>query len=278
MLSSGRSARVVGLVVVVLACACGPKVHAVTVVPETVSLYAIGAKASVRAKVVDAKGSAIGDVKVEWTSSDPSIATVEDGYVVAHANGQAVVTAVVKGIRGSAKVRVVGPAKLAIEPKTWQGVVGQEQEFLAHVQDPDGFGVPGAVPEWTVSDPHVIQFDHGTALASAPGDTTLTVRVGSLSDQATIHVVAGPPVIEQVVVDPQKATLEPGRSRKLSAYATDERSRRIPDARIEWSSSDDRVALVTSGGEVRALKAGTAKITAKAANRWATCTIVVEKK
>ena len=49
------------------------------------------------------------------------------------------------------------------------------------------------------------------------------------------------------------------------------------DKTVTWTSSDSTVATV-SDGTVKAVKAGTATITAKAGEKTATCTVTVEAK
>lgn len=48
--------------------------------------------------------------------------------------------------------------------------------------------------------------------------------------------------------------------------------------KVKWSSSKKSVATVSSKGKVRALKAGTAKISAKTSTKKLTCTVTVKKR
>ena len=47
---------------------------------------------------------------------------------------------------------------------------------------------------------------------------------------------------------------------------------------MTWSSSNKKVATVDKSGKVTAVAEGTAKITAKAGDKTATCTVTVENK
>lgn len=67
---------------------------AIELSPSEVTLVTAGATAQLTAVVSDAGGTEIEGAVVTWTSSDPSVATVDaDGEVTAVANGTAVITA-----------------------------------------------------------------------------------------------------------------------------------------------------------------------------------------
>ena len=69
-------------------------------------------------------------------------------------------------------------------------------------------------------------------------------------------------------VSKNKLALVEGRTHKLQLNG-------VGKAKVTWSSSNPRVATVSSSGEVRALKKGTAKITGKANNQSSSCTVRV---
>lgn len=83
-----------------------------------------------------------------------------------------------------------------------------------------------------------------------------------------------PDRIDSITLDQEKVELEAGESVTLTATveATGD-----ADKTVTWSSSDSSVATVENGN-VTAVKAGTAVITAKAGDKTATCTVTVKEK
>src|SRR6476659_8242770 len=108
------------LAVAAALCACGPSVKSVTVEPASVSIQQKGASAKLSATPKDDKGLPVNDpsLKATWTSSDASVASVDGtGKVTANKSGDAVVTATVGEVKGTAKVSVSVPALVDVEPK-----------------------------------------------------------------------------------------------------------------------------------------------------------------
>lgn len=79
--------------------------------------------------------------------------------------------------------------------------------------------------------------------------------------------------VREVALDPSALTLQIGQSRTLTASVTPENAE---DAQLTWTSSDPAVATVDNG-VVRAVGAGSARITAAAANgKSAVCQVTVQ--
>ncbi len=75
-----------------------------------------------------------------------------------------------------------------------------------------------------------------------------------------------PPVkvqVSSIVITPAAVRLESGKSKKLTA---DILPKEATNKNVVWTSSNPRVATVSADGTVKALKAGTADITATAAD------------
>jgi hypothetical protein len=109
------SLALLGLMALVVACSTvltdqsSAPIASVVMTPDS-SDVPIGAAAQIRAYPLDSTGALRPGQNITWTSSDPSIATVDDtGGVAGMGNGTATITASVRGIDGVARVRV-GPA------------------------------------------------------------------------------------------------------------------------------------------------------------------------
>jgi len=89
---------------------------AVRVAPDTVFLQ-VSDSATLSGVVVDSAGSALLDLHVTWTSSEPDVATVSaDGIVTAKTLGSSMMTAAYQDLRGLAVVVVEPPPALGFEP------------------------------------------------------------------------------------------------------------------------------------------------------------------
>lgn len=123
--------------------------------------------------------------KVEWSSSDNSVATVSDGIVTATGQGTAVITArsEVGGLEAECEVTVVqAVTSVAIlrngEDAGQTGAINRGPEnaiSLTAVVGPEDAG--NKEVHWSVSDPSVVTFDESTGLVTgiAVGTAILTV-------------------------------------------------------------------------------------------------------
>jgi hypothetical protein len=99
MVASGMRSFPVGVLAFAVCCSCSSgtggsnaSVASIAITPEA-ALLAVGDRQILTAEGLDAAGVLVADVTFTWTSSDPSIATVADGAVVALAVGTATLTA-----------------------------------------------------------------------------------------------------------------------------------------------------------------------------------------
>jgi len=94
---------------------------------------------------------------VEWTSSDPSIASVStDGTITPHSIGTATITARINSSKASAPVVVADQAtKLSLDVTSLSGVVGDTVTVTASAVDSKGALVPGTAYVFSPADPTV---------------------------------------------------------------------------------------------------------------------------
>ena len=87
----------------------------VAVDPAADTLLAFGDTLWLTAEALDANGSAVGATGFVWTSSDPSIATVDSvGMVTGVSGGEAEIKALLAGIEGRAQVKVVAVPEVSV--------------------------------------------------------------------------------------------------------------------------------------------------------------------
>lgn len=133
----------------------------------------------------------------------------------------------------------------------------------------------GQTITWKSSNKDVVTVDSkGKVEAVGVGNATITATAAGKSDSVKI-TVNNP--LKKITVDPATLTLKKGTSKTLSvkydpADTTDNKA-------VTWESSDKSVATVDANGTVKALKEGTATITATTVDgkHTASCTVTVKE-
>ena len=243
------------------------------------TLTTIGQTVQLDALVYDVDGVAIPGAQVAWSSSQAAVAMVGDnGMVSAVSDGTTLVTATSGNVSTFATIHVVverEAVSITITPSSATLTsVGETVQLEAVVYDVDGAVIPGALVEWTSSGPAVATVDaNGLVTAVSNGTVQITATSGEVKAGATIIVEleAG-----SITVNPASATLTSvGQTVQLEAVVYDIDGTVIPDAPVEWTSSDPAVAKVESGGLVTAVSNGSVQITATSGHASETAEITV---
>lgn len=117
----------------------------------------------------------------------------------------------------------------------------------------------------------------GLVKAKKAGKANITIASkANKKKKIVIKVTVGTPV-SKVSLNTSRLSLAEGASATLKASVT---PKKASNKKVIWSSSNQSVATVNSEGIVKAIKAGTAKLTAEAADgsgKKASCTVTVSK-
>lgn len=133
--------------------------------------------------------------------------------------------------------------------------------------------------EWKSDDTGVATVnENGKVTAVGLGTTTITVTTtdGDFQDTCTVTVTAPPTVsVTSVTLDKTSLALDVGGSDTLTATVEPDDA---TNKAVTWSSSNEKVATVDQNGNVKAVGAGKATITAAASDgsgKTATCEVTV---
>ena len=254
-----------------------PRPTTVTVTPATTQLAALGATVQLSAEVRDQNGQVMAGAAVTWSSSDPSVATVDaQGLVTAAGNGTATITATAGSASGSATVSVAQRvSSVTVSPAADTVVAGDTLHLSAEAVDSNGHEIAEAEFEWASSDTLVATVDDsGLVTGVAAGQAEITATSSGVTGRAELTVVAPAPTTIAVTPDSVVFTAI-GQTEQLSAEAYDENGHPVESAQVSWSSSDVSVARVDGSGLVHGVGEGTATITATAGSAQGTSAITV---
>lgn len=203
--------------------------------------------------------------KVEWTSSNTSIATVKDGKVTAVGKGTVVITATalsgnnIKAICTITVTKKVTDVKISPQSTI---LYLNEKKTLAALVSPSDASETGV--EWSSSNGNaIVNKQTGEVTAVSVGNVTVTAKATDGSGKQGTCSVEVRSYVDSVIISGNE-TVNVGSSIRLSptlspsnAYNKD----------IVWTSSDTTIATVDTSGNVKGIKPGTVTITAKATDR-----------
>lgn len=203
-----------------------------------------------------------------WTSSDPAVATVEDGIVTAQGVGQAEITASCGGVEAVCQVTVEIPLK-EIHLSQTEAVLAID-ETMQLTADADPADATGFAVVWSVEDSEIATVsEDGTVTAVAVGTTTVTASCGEISASCTVTVGVH---AEMAQLDAQELTVAVGESASLTAAVYP--SSGVIDKMI-FESSDPEIAAVSEDGVVTGAARCTATISFRCGQATASCTVTV---
>ena len=243
------------------------------VTPETA---ATGESAETDEKLAKAASK----LTVEWTSSDESVATVDEtGTVTAVAAGEAEITAAVKDteMQDVCVITVKVSAKELKVPDTLEVKLNDTNEAAigAKCEPKDASNISF---DFASSDEEVATVDKdGKVKVLKAGEcdiTTTLMQDGEKVTEKTTHVKAFYEV-ESITLDSNEGKLTVGNSHTIKATVAPEEV--AAETTIEWSSSNEKVATVDSNGKVTAVSSGNATITATAGEESANYEVTVEQ-
>ena len=249
--------------------------------PAETPVIATGESATAETAAHDEKiAKAAEKLTLAWTSSDESVATVDEtGTVTAVAAGEAEITAAVKDteMQDVCVITVKVSAKELKVPDTMEVKLNDTDETAieAKCEPEDASNISF---DFASSDEEVATVDKdGKVKVLKAGEcdiTTTLMQDGEKVTEKTTHVKAFYEV-ESITLDSNEGKLTVGNSHTIKATVAPEEV--AAETTIEWSSSNEKVATVDSNGKVTAVSSGNATITATAGEESANYEVTVEQ-
>ena len=249
--------------------------------PAETPVIATGESATAETAAQDEKiAKAAEKLTLAWTSSDESVATVDEtGTVTAIAAGEAEITSTVKDteMQDVCVITVKVSAKELKVPDTLDVKLNDTDETAieAKCEPKDASNISF---DFASSDEEVATVDKdGKVKVLKAGEcdiTTTLMQDGEKVTEKTTHVKAFYEV-ESITLDSNEGKLTVGNSHTIKATVAPEEV--AAETTIEWSSSNEKVATVDSNGKVTAVSSGNATITATAGEESANYEVTVEQ-
>lgn len=214
------------------------------------------------------------DKTVTWTTSDGAVATVVNGVVTAVSEGSATISASSGGKPATCSVTVqkgvVAVTSITMNKATLALEKGQSETLTATVSPEDA---TDKTVTWSSSDATIASVDlAGKVTAVKSGRVTITAKAGEKS--ATCELTITTPV-ENITLDQTSVELVEGETASLKATVSPDDA---DEKTVTWTSSNENVVTVSSGGVATAVAEGSATITASAGGKSAMCQVQVQKK
>ncbi len=172
----------------------------------------------------------------------------------------------------------VAVAMVLVSPPSQTLSLGQQRVLTAFAMSSSGgfLSLAGRTVTWKSSNPAVVTVSStGAAAAVGGGKANVVVTVDGMSATSVITVDAPLPAVS--LKTSADRTLGVGETVQLTATPVDATGAPAAGSfSITWSSSDATVAKVSAAGVVQALKAGSAKISAKTSGLTGTTSVTVQ--
>ena len=216
---------------------------------------------------------------VVWSSTDATVASVNNGVVTAHKIGEAIIIATTtdgSNLSATCKVTVVATSAESVvisKPEKTTLIVGEEAQLTATVYPET---TTDKTVEWSSNDEKVAVIDTtGKVTAIGAGNVIITAR-NSNGNTDSVEFSVVPILIESLKLDKTAISAIVGDEIKLTAniYPLN-----ATNTELKWSIDDKNIAsLVSNGNEatITILKEGTTKVfveTTDGSNLIAKCEI-----
>ena len=204
--------------------------------------------------------------KVTWSSDKTEIATVDgDGKVTAVKAGEAIVTVTTEDggktatCKVTVKAKAVGVTEVTLD-RTELTLTEGETETLTATVRPDN--ADNRKVTWSSDKTDVATVDGDgkvTAVKAGEAVVTVTTEDGGKTDSCKVTVKAKVVPVTGVDVKPWSVTIGANGTTKLTCTVAPSNA---TNRNVRWESDNPSVATVDSDGNVRAVSAGVAKVSA----------------
>ncbi len=214
----------------------------------------------------DKDNNTISGRRINYSTSNGSVATVtNEGLVIGVSPGQAIVAAESQGKRGETPVTVLpeAPNNILVSPNPVTLRRNNVRQFTATPRNASGTPIAGLTITWQSSNSSIASVSpQGEVTAVNTGNVVITATVNQVSGSSQVTVTEIP--IGSIAVAPLSRSVQVNETFQPTVTLRDTANNVISSVNrpLNWSSSSEVVATVTSTGVVQGRRTGTATITA----------------
>ncbi len=196
--------------------------------------------------------------KFSWVSSDTGVAVVDaDGVATAVGEGMTQIVAEAGEVADTSALLVDQIARFVfLNPETTTVALDDTVRLSASALDSASMPIPAQLFAWQSDNTNVATVETGLVTTHTTGAATVSVTADGVPATAAVTVL----VPATIAVTPGEATLRRGNTLALLAVVRDAGGTVIDAVTLSWSSSDETVVTVNTGGVVTAVGNGTATI------------------
>jgi uncharacterized protein YjdB len=201
------------------------------------------------------------DKSLNWTTSNPNIAAVQNGKVAAIAVGTATITATSKnGKTAICEIEVIPDVKsIEIDASSIEIIV-YETHTLSVTTVPSE-----VIAIWESSDSTVASVKNGVITANSVGQAAIRAKAGTKTAICQVNVID----VEGIALLPRNITVGIGDKHFIKIFTYPEN---VP---VHWTTADSTIATVNQIGTVLGTGVGSTVITARAGTKTAICEVEV---
>ena len=210
---------------------------------------------------------------IYWTSSNPNVASVENGFIKTYKEGVVVITATSingKKITCNVTVKDISVEQISLDKTEISLVAGETANIAATISPSNALN---KTIYWTSSDPSVATVNNGVISGVKAGSITITATSIN-GKKTTCNVIVKDLYAEAVSLNKTNLYLNVGETSTIIATLSPSNA---SNKNLSWTSSDPSVATVNNG-VISGVGEGTTSITVTTTNgKTASIPVVVNK-
>ena len=253
--------------------------------PKSIQLYTpedrirVGSTVRLETTIYNTSGQIAANCVPEFSSSDPSIASVsQTGVVTGLKAGTVIITVTVRDISVSQQITIASNQIISVSMSSSKMSLraGNTSSRVAVIRDELGIRTD-IQPVYTSSNPKVATVDgNGKVTAIHAGTATITASAGNVTASYQVEVTGsnGNQPTAVSFANTSTATIIIGKTTTRKATVRSA-SGTLTNVTPSYTSSNPNVATVNASGKVTGLKAGTVTITARTGNLTASYKVKV---
>lgn len=236
-----------------------PVATSIMINPASPSLTALGATVQLTAAVRDQFGNAMTGAAVQWSSSDPAVASVSaSGLVTALAVGNVTVTASSGSATQNAALAVTqAVSSVVVTPPDAVIAPSETVQLEAQALDANGNPVAGTSLSWTSGDSNVATVSSAGLVSGVAAGTTMITATADGVEGSSMVTVSPPPVTSVTVAGRSRVKVGDVYQYTVTATLADGT---VVNRPVTWGLLDESQGTITQSGQLQPLAAGTISI------------------